>query len=63
MHVRIFYWRHVGERVECVVHKDAPDEGLGAAWGRVGRKEVGVWVKLTKLSTFTDYLSCDIHIG
>ena len=44
MPVRIFYWRHVGERVECVVHKDAPDEGLGAAWGRGGRKEVGVCV-------------------
>ncbi len=36
MSVRILYWRHVGERVECVVHKDAPDEGLGAAGGRGG---------------------------
>ena len=42
MSVRILYWRRVGERVECVVHKDAPDEGLGAAGGRGGRKVVGV---------------------
>ena len=42
MSVRIFYWRRVGERVECVVHNDAPDEGGGGWGGQGGRKVVGV---------------------
>jgi hypothetical protein len=38
---RKLFWRHVGERVECVVHRDAPEEGGGEG----GRKVMGVGVR------------------